>query len=248
MVHKTLLGKNGYLFLINDTCQELEVHCNNVNFVKDPSLSHLKLDHYMMTLFPNKSLLYAHYLPDGYEAKYRPAYDIYKKKLGDRLLDGYEILKPLEEETYYKTDTHINLQGNYAMYLAFIEHANRIFDLNLVAKIIRIQRRDNVELSTVGCGIGDLTWPSNLEDQILESKEDTYYFTSDFEPFYCHYTIQNNPTAVRFLTYHYLEDVTSQLENSVVQWDILSKHILYKRNDECHHRFKVLIFYDSFLL
>lgn len=30
MVEKTLIGKNGYLFLKNDESKELEIHCNNI--------------------------------------------------------------------------------------------------------------------------------------------------------------------------------------------------------------------------
>ena len=34
-MEKTLIGKEDYLFLINDSCKELEIHCNNLNLV-DP--------------------------------------------------------------------------------------------------------------------------------------------------------------------------------------------------------------------
>ena len=32
-MNKTLIGKNDYLFLINDSSKELEIHCNNLNVV-----------------------------------------------------------------------------------------------------------------------------------------------------------------------------------------------------------------------
>ena len=34
-MNKTLVGKNGYLFLQNDSCQELEVHNNNLSLVSN---------------------------------------------------------------------------------------------------------------------------------------------------------------------------------------------------------------------
>ena len=34
-MNKTLIGKNNYLFLINDSGQELKIHCDNLNLVND---------------------------------------------------------------------------------------------------------------------------------------------------------------------------------------------------------------------
>ena len=70
-MNKTLIGKNNYLFLINDSCRELEVHCNNLLLVQDIKLSHLKIfDNYMIIIFPNKSLYYKKFLPDEYIITY----------------------------------------------------------------------------------------------------------------------------------------------------------------------------------
>jgi hypothetical protein len=33
IMSKTLIGKNGYLFLINDSSQELKIHCDNIDLV-----------------------------------------------------------------------------------------------------------------------------------------------------------------------------------------------------------------------
>jgi len=89
MQNKTLIGKNNYLFLINDSCKELEVHCKNLNLVKDIKLSHLNFKNYMLIVFPNKSLCCKEYLPDQYLIKFRPAFDIYKNFLKNKILDGY---------------------------------------------------------------------------------------------------------------------------------------------------------------
>ena len=113
MVNKTLIGKNNVLFLQNDACDELNVHCNNVVKVTDATLSRYNFDNFMIFIFPNKSLIYKNYLPDEYVFKYRPALEIYKKKFQNNLYDLYEILKNYDD-VYYNTDTHINCKGSYS--------------------------------------------------------------------------------------------------------------------------------------
>ena len=46
---KTLIGKDGYLFLINDSGRELEVHCNNVLLVGDKTFSNYKFPNYCLS-------------------------------------------------------------------------------------------------------------------------------------------------------------------------------------------------------
>lgn len=241
-MNKTLIGKNGYLFLTNDTCKELEVHCQNLNLIKNKSLPHLNFDNYMMILFPNKSLYYKNYLPDEYVVKYRPAFEIYKNKLQDKMLDCYEILKNIDD-AYYKTDTHINLKGNYEVYLKFIEKVNNDYELNLKAKYIKIEVIENIELSSLNYGIGDLTWPSNLGNQTLINKNDNYYYSTDFSDFYMRHKINNNDN-IMFFDYE-LNNKTDELNNLIVDWNIISKYIIYKKNK---NGYKVIIFYDSFIL
>jgi hypothetical protein len=144
-----------------------------------------------MILYPNKSLYYKKYLPDEYLIKYRPALEIYKNKLGDKILDCYTFLKNIDD-AYYKTDTHINLNGNYHVYLEFIKKINLTFSLNLVPKKIQIQKMNDVELNNLNIGIGDLTWNINLGNQNLIDKNDNYYFTNDVENFYIKHIINVN--------------------------------------------------------
>tara|TARA_B110000046_G_scaffold156802_1_gene167770 strand:+ start:9959 stop:10219 length:261 start_codon:yes stop_codon:yes gene_type:complete len=79
-INKTLIGKEGYLFLINDACRELEVHCDNLNLVNNEDLPQLQFDNYRLMVIPNKPLYYKKYLPNEYVCQYRPALDIYKIK------------------------------------------------------------------------------------------------------------------------------------------------------------------------
>ena len=242
MENKTLIGKKNYLFLINDASKELEVHCDNLNLVKNKNLPHIKFDNYMLIVFPNKSLYYKEYLPDNYEIKYRPALESYKLILKDKMMDGFDFLKDIDD-CYYKTDTHINLKGNYVIYLEFIKKFNANYGLNLIAKNINLQVMMNIELSSLNLGIGDLTWETNLGKQELTEKKDNYYYSDDVEKFYMSYQIKNN----KYVFYDYsLSDKTNELVNKLVDWSIISKYIVYKKNTD--KKFKVIIFYDSFLL
>jgi hypothetical protein len=243
---KTLIGKNGYLFLMNDACKELEVHCNNLNLVKNSLLNYYTFNNFFITIIPNKSLIYKDYLPDEYIVRYRPALEIYKNKFQEKLLDSYEFLKE-EENTYYKTDTHINLKGNYIVYKNFIERINKIYDFSLITKQINIESKI-CKLNELNYGIGDLTWSNNLGDQQLNDINDVFYYSNDIIEFYNIYKIKNNK-EIRFFTYK-IEDNTQELENNneFVNWNIISKYIIYKKNDNIKNKKRILIFYDSFLL
>ena len=123
----TLVGKSGYLFLINDTHNEIHKHTHNAAYVPSKNNIH-KYDtikhKFLMVIFPDKSYLYADKLPDEYIAKYRPAINIYKSYMNDNILDCYDFLKD-EPETYYKTDTHINNKGSVLVFNKFIETINK---------------------------------------------------------------------------------------------------------------------------
>jgi hypothetical protein len=242
-MEKTLIGKDNYLFLTNDSSQELKVHCENLNLINDAKLSHLNFQNYILVVFPNKSLYYSCFLPDQYVVKYRPVFDIYNKKLKDKILDGYEFLKN-EKDLYYKTDTHINLKGNYIIYLEFIKKCNLLYNTNLSSKNINILKLTNVNLNSLNVGIGDLTWPGNLGNQILKDDLDNYYYSNDIELFYPKYVITFES---EYMFYDYdLNNKTSELINNIVEWNVVSKYIIYKKN--IHKKNKVIIFYDSFIL
>jgi hypothetical protein len=251
-MNKTLIGKEGYLFLQNDSAKELEVHNNNLclcssNLSRFDSIKHK----YMMVLSPNKSFLYKQFLPDDYDLKYRPAFDIYKKYFDSHLIDGYEILKN-EHDVYYKTDTHINLKGAYMIYCKFIENVNKIFNLKINARILDIKCIETNNLSSLGIGIGDLTWPSNLGNQTLSTTVDNYYYSENIREFYCKHKIKKNDHYVAFFKFkgqQFTHNELDLLEGKIVNWECISNYILYKNNSYKNlPKLKVLIFYDSFLL
>lgn len=250
MSNKTLIGKNNWLFLQNDSAKELEVHNNNLCLVNDSFYhKYANTKHkYFLTVFPNKSYLYKQYLPDGYDLKYRPGFDKYKQHFNEYVLDGHDILKH-ELDTYYKTDTHINLKGNHIIYNHFIYNINRLFNLNFPTKIINLQSSICDSLTNLQKGIGDLTWATNLGEQSLSDISDTYYYSDDVPSICCAYTVTID-SHIRFLNVdnNQIVDKTNDNINAIVDWNIISKYILYKKNSEHNINLKILIFYDSFLI
>ena len=244
---KTLIGKNNYLFLINDSAKEMEVHCNNLNLVNDKKLSRYNLDNkFLLIVIPNKSLIYKDFLPDNYKVKYRPALDDYKKIFGNKIIDAYEILKN-ETDIYFKTDTHINMKGNYIVYKYFIEKLNNIYGINIKSHDIILSKKECI-LSSLNYGIGDLTWETNLGGQIIEDKNkmDVFYYSSDVEYIYCKHKITIND-EIRILNKDLFIDINNDLQGKHITWEIMSNNILYRKN-ETNEKLKVLIFYDSFLI
>jgi hypothetical protein len=245
-MEKTLVGTSGWLFLKNDSCKELEVHCNNLclaseTFQRDRYAKYMKK--FFLTIFPNKSFLYSSYLPAGYNAKYRPAFDIYKKVLGDQLLDGYKYLKGLSE-TYYKTDTHINFRGAYLIHCAWITDINRIFSLSIPIPEHTIIRKEVSSLSELNIGIGDLTWGSNRGSISLAGTDDVFFKSDTVDSLYMTYKIAVDG-SIRLLGSK-LEDITEKYAGATLDWSVVSECILYKKNSNGVAK-KVLIFYDSLL-
>ena len=239
---KTLLGKNDYIFLQNDSAMELKVHCDNLNLVKDLSLKRYTFNNFCIIVFPNKSLIYKDLLPDEYKVKYRPALDIYMNILNNKLIDTYNILKN-EEDIYYKTDTHINIKGNYIVYKYFIQEINKKYNLCIEPKQIKILCKKCV-LSDLNLGLGDLLWKENLGEQIIQNITDTFYYSNDIKYIYCAHIIQINDN-LRILDKN-LNDKNNEMQSGVLSWDVLSNYILFQKNIS-NNKLKVLIFYDSFL-
>jgi hypothetical protein len=246
-MEKTLIGKEEFLFLINDSCKELETHCNNLNLVNETLLSRYLFDKFLLFVYPNKTLFYKQYLPDNYNIKYRPGIEIYKNKLKKKLIDMYNYLNK-NDDLFYKTDTHINFKGNYEVYKIFLDKIKKKFNFNITPKKLEI-KSTKCELSTLPYALGDLTWPSNLCNQILNNKMDTYYYNEDLYYFYNVYKIKNDQ-PIRFLNNITLYDETYDLEknNEVAHWNIISKYIIYIKNESLEPKKRIVIFYDSFLL
>jgi hypothetical protein len=242
--NKTLIGKNGYLFLQNDSAKELEIHHNNLCFVNPQFYKKYESvkNKFLIIVFPNKSFIYSKYLPDTYKMKYRPGFDLYSDYFKNYLLDGFPYLNNLD--TFYKTDTHINNKGALIMYNLFIDKINNLFNLNIINKEYTLTKINCKSLSQLGLGIGDLTLETNLGNQILDSTNDDFYKINDVDQLYCRYKFSNDST-IRILNYTCIDETNIHI-NEILNWNIVSNYILYVKNNE--KKYKVIIFYDSFLI
>lgn len=249
-MYKTLIGKNGYLFLQNDSARELEVHSNNLSLVNNNFYKKYETikDKFLIIVFPNKSYIYSNYLPDNFNIKYRPGFEIYKNYFNNNILDGYQFLKDIDD-TYYKTDTHINNKGSLIIFNEFINKMNDIFEgLNINIIQYEYNKIEVENLNSLGLGIGDLTWDLNLGDQILESKKDNYYEIIGSEILYTRYKFNEN-SEIKTLQYidNSIIDKTIDNYDKILDWHIISHYILFKQNSNIDNKLKVVIFYDSFL-
>ena len=245
---KTLIGKSNYLFLINDSNNEIYSHQTGILIGKNIEfkLNNYNLKKYLLIVLPNKSYTLKKYLPDNYNLKYRPGFDKYYKMLKKNILDGYKLLCN-NEECFYKTDTHINLKGMLIIFIAFIKKIKKIFNIKInINENISVRKKNVNSLTEINEGIGDLTWKCNLVNQYLEDVRDCYYYNNTINCIYNIYIINKN-SELFFLDYN-LINKNSELTDKIVNWNIISNYIIYKKNINIENNFKVIIFYDSFLL
>jgi hypothetical protein len=253
---KTLIGKDDYLFLINDSNKELDIHVNGYTTVCQDSFKKYEkyLDKFLLFIYPDKSYHLKKFLPDNIISKYRPGYLLYKEYFKDKIFDFTEILKHIEEP-FYKTDTHINFLGGYYVNYYFIEQINIFFNMNIFFKKLDIKKK-NMCLLDLKLGIGDLLFKENIGDLVINNNIDTYYYNYDIPYFYTKYLIDNNEkiiydnTKIFFIKIenNKVVDYTTKLVGNYSTWDINSKHIIFVENESIKNNNKILIFYDSFLL
>ncbi|CAD5929212.1 hypothetical protein PCC9214_01168 [Planktothrix tepida] len=243
---KTLIGKSGYLFLNNDSNSEIQKHSQNIGNISNNLLDKYKhLNKYYLFVYPDKSVQCQKYLPDNVKILYRNEIDKYKEKLGDRVIDLYEILKH-EEDVYYKTDTHINRKGNLIVFDFFCDYIQKKLEITINKPKIKLIKQPNVILSELGLGLGDLTWDTNKGDLLLEDIKDDFYFYEGILPIYNKYVFKDNDD-LRLIE---IKDKSLHeviLVGKVLNWSIISRYILYKKNGQANNNLKILIFYDSFL-
>jgi hypothetical protein len=251
-MEKTLIGKEGWLFLQNDSSNEILNHTINNHTIDDYKLFIYEkyIDNFLLICFPNKSYFYRDFLPDGYELKYRPAFDNYNIYLKNHMLDGYDILlKKINhnELVFYKTDTHMNIKGSYYIYIEFLKRIKEIFEIIIDPVILNLKPIYYENLNELNIGIGDLTWDINLGKQILTCKNDIYYNDYSLEQIYMKYIIDvDKKIQLLSIIENRIVNRTIDNNNELIEWERISKYILYQKNPDKKHR--VLIFYDSFLL
>jgi len=237
---KTIIGKNNYLFLKNDSSSELEIHYNpNYKISEQNPYLNLKKN-YFLVVFPDKSVVLKDYLPFDFRDVYRPGINKYKNILKDRFFDGYDVIKN-DNDIYYKTDTHMTLKGTYLILKNFIETLNKVYLFQIDFDDIKLEKKYCDNLSGLCLGLGDLTWKDNTKDLVLNDISDIYIYSNKISGLY-EIKIKD---PIKILDYKY-NDVSDKYLNNNFTWEILSDNIIFKKNID--EKLRVLIFYDSFLI
>jgi tRNA A-37 threonylcarbamoyl transferase component Bud32 len=240
---KTLVGKNNYLFLINDAAKSLKNHCDS-NYTNKGNVSRYEkyLNKLVLFVFPDKECICSQFLPDGYTIKNRLMLEYYHSKLNDKLIDTTELL---DHTDYYITDTHINTKGLYKVYKKLIKTLN-INGINTDIVSTRVE-----SLIKLGLGIGDLTWQMNKGDIVLGDIQDIYHNLEGITSFMCMLKVTNpfvtNGLSIKILDYS-LNEITHKYKDKVIDWNIISECIFHSSCENPCNDVKVLIFYDSFLI
>lgn len=238
---KTLKGKQNYLFLINDAADSLNRHILKKNKTYNKVLRRKRLT--KILIFPDKEIICKDFLPDNIEIKYRQDLDHYKIYFRDKLLDPTNLLDPTD---YYKTDTHINNKGALKIYNYFNKIIGDMHNTILLKEEVILEEIKTNSLNLIGKGIGDLTWDSNKGSLELEDISDIYYQLPKKYDFYC--TKYDNKDEDFKILSNNLINISLNYKNTNIDWECISKNILYYNSNKALINKKVLIFYDSLLL
>lgn len=241
---KTLVGKDGYLFLINDSANEIGKHSES--FVPNCNLDMYKniFEKIFLLVFPDKSYVCRNFLPDEYnDVENCNTIDVYKDYFGNKMVYPIEII---DHTMFYKTDTHMNLFGVYNVLKYFIEHLKKNFNIELNFPEITLSSMNAKNgIINLGKGIGDLMFYHNKGNLLIENTPEIYYYSNDLKNIYLGEKINDN-SDVRILDYN-LNDHTSEFNDQQIDWNIVSKYILHSEQDVGIDK-KILVFYDSFSL
>ena len=126
------------------------------------------------------------------------------------------------------------------------EGAEGFWITNLEYENIELRKIETDSLSKLNKGIGDLTWGCNRKDTILNDISDIYYKFPPDKDFYMTSYMKNNQ-SFKILDYN-LNDISDKYVNNLIDWDLITNNILYKKTDTSQIKKKVVIFYDSLLL
>jgi hypothetical protein len=239
----TLIGKNKYLFLINDSNSEIKCHQTNIITNNNSHIYDQFIDKFAMLVYPDKSYVCQEFLPDEYQPLlYRPSYNNYCHKLQTHIFDG---LPYITCKDYIKTDTHLNIEGVYKIYSKFIEYVNNLLNVNLNLVKINIYSEDN-ESNFLKAQYGDLKRYENAGNLNLSDYKDIFYYSDAYDLLYPGHTIlENDQFRLLQINSNQLQDKTVELAGKILSWDIMGKYIIYKNNLNICDK-KVLVFYDSF--
>jgi len=238
---KTLIGKNDYLFLINDRQRELFQHFCFYN-INTKNIENKLIEqntycngNYLFAVFPDKSVVLSEFLPFEYNELYRPIVKNISKL--DFVLDLKEIVEKNDKYIFfYKFCTHMNHIGSYIIYVHLIQLVSK--KLNIDIEIL-----ENFEILDKEDYIGDLLWDYNLGHLKVPYK-------SEIDKL-----IQFDSTSIQYYVYDLkLNECNNMLYrndnlNMMYVLDSKKHDLIFKTvNSRSKNRIKILVFHDSFML
>jgi len=220
---KTLKGRKGFLFLINDSNNEIRQHFdlsykNNFNDSLFIKILNFKADFcrgkkikYHFFLIPDKSVVCKDLLPFKF-SQIKRNYDNISNSVPD-------FVTKLDHTHYFKNDSHINYEGGKELAYYYLNHLDNSFKRKDYTKLI------NDQISLVDrLYVCDLTMPKNWSYSEEEKDE---YLNEDIISF-------NNK---------FLVDIKENLPKNFKF--VMSRETEYYHNPEGFKDLRVLIFRDS---
>ena len=205
-IGKTLIGLNNYLFLINDSNQELKQHYDsnfkdqvNINdFLKyinnNVELGNKYNFDYNFFVMPDKSVVCGDNLP--FEHIEQPL------RIVNKMKSIPDFVNVLDETCYFKGDSHINYVGGLKLSLEFFKHTNINIDEETIV--------NHLECSVVKDRMGDLLSDANWGDLNTQTKN---FFLEDaiiYKNTNLKYISHNLPCKYKYVylreTEYYLND------------------------------------------
>lgn len=258
-VSKVIKGKQDWLYL--KSCNSIEKHSKLNNNLNIEILNKYKYyyDKILFFVFPDKEIVCKDFLPHNICCEFRNELNMYKDFFKEKLFDLNSILK---YDDYYKTDHHINNKGALKVYNLFLDIIQEKFKSSIINSKYSYQKIEVDSLTKLSRGIGDLTWKDNLGELKIDNTNDIFYKIIDQsnnthdknalnDPYdknglyLTHYQYTNS--SFKILDYNF-KDISKSKENVMIDWNMISKHILYKMNDKYIIDKRIVIFYDSFLV
>jgi GT2 family glycosyltransferase/glycosyltransferase involved in cell wall biosynthesis len=222
----SLKGKNGYLFLINDSNSEIRQHFDqsypnkfdinrffkNFNF-KNNFFKNKNIKYYFF-IIPDKSLVCKDFLQFDITIIKRN-YDLIKNLIPD-------FVKNLDHTCYFKNDSHINYLGGKKLVYCYLNYIDNNFKIEHFNKLL------NEQISVTDLKYnGDLTWKKNCS----YSDEDIKEYLNE---------------KIKVFKNKYLVDLNENIPEEFKMVGI--RETEYYKNPEGLTNLKVLILIDSSLI
>uniref|UniRef100_A0A6C0EKC4 Uncharacterized protein n=1 Tax=viral metagenome TaxID=1070528 RepID=A0A6C0EKC4_9ZZZZ len=241
---KSLMIKNDYFILQNDTNKGYEKYINNDTYCLSKRFNNLP-DNYFCLLYPDKHILLKEFLPNYVVNKIND--NCFKNLINnERIFLNIDIIN---KSDFYKHDTHMNLKGTLKLFKRFINMINEtVIDkitVSLQESELKVEQKNPVGWYCYG----DLLWNINIDQNKIQNMkfENEVVYSAPMENIYTNKygKIINYYTLFSIIDKLSLREIIIDKDDEV-NWTIISENILRNINKNSDNNKKVLIYYDSY--